>query len=265
MVSYNTILNRNEDLVSVIMPTYNSSNYINETIKSVLNQTYHNWELIVVDDCSTDNTCEIVKSFIKEEPRIKYFKLEINSGAAIARNKAVELAGGHYMAFLDSDDIWFPDKLNKQITFMKNNNYNFSCTSYTKIDEYGKFLNQVIEANKISDYEKILKNNPGNSTVVYNSKNLGKFIIPNIKKRNDYVMWLQVIKAAKHLYGIQEPLGSHRIRLGSLSNKKTNLIMYHWKVYRDIESLSVFKSFYLIIYWIFKTIFKTKLRRNIKK
>lgn len=250
--------NRAEELVSIIMPTYNSGHFIGKTIDSVLSQTYQNWEVIIVDDCSTDNTSKIVSSYTTKDNRIKYHRLDRNSGAAVARNKAVELSKGKYIAFIDSDDIWFPEKLSKQINFMEKNNYTFTSTSYTKIDEEGNFLNRIITAKFKSDYDGILKRNPGNSTIVYNAEALGKFMIPNIKKRNDYVMWLQVIKKAKYLYGIEEPLGSHRVRTGSLSSKKTNLVGYHWKVYRDIEGLSFIKSIYLIIYWIIVTVFKLR-------
>ncbi|MDU6855743.1 MAG: glycosyltransferase family 2 protein [Clostridiales bacterium] len=247
-----------DGLVSVIMPTYNCSDFIGVTFDSVISQSYKDWEIIVVDDCSTDNTKKIVEDYILKEPRIKYYKLDKNSGAAVARNKAVEIARGEYIAFLDSDDVWAEEKLTKQINFMKENNYNFTCTSYTKIDEEGNYLNRTIQAKDKSDYNGVLKTCPGNSTVIYNAKKLGKFKIPDIKKRNDYVMWLQVMKKEKYLYGIQEPLGSHRIRKGAISSKKTTLVKYHWKVYREIEKLSLFKSSYLIIYWIVVTVFKLR-------
>ncbi|MEN1968861.1 glycosyltransferase family 2 protein [Lentibacillus sp. N15] len=247
-----------EDLVSIIIPTYNSGEFIGRTLNTVLAQTYQNWEVIIVDDCSTDNTEEIVNNYKLKEPRINYYRLDKNSGAAIARNKAVNYALGRYIAFLDSDDLWFPEKLTKQITFMKSNNYTFTCTSYTKIDEKDNYLNRVINATVESDYDGILKRNPGNSTIIYDSNVLGKFKIPDIRKRNDYVMWLQVIKKAKYLYGIKEPLGSHRIRTGSLSQKKLNLVGYHWKVYREIEQLSIIKSSYLIMYWVVATVFKLR-------
>jgi teichuronic acid biosynthesis glycosyltransferase TuaG len=257
-VSSKQKINMSEDLVSIIMPTYNCGDFIGITLESLKAQTYQNWEVIIVDDCSTDNTAEIVNSYMLKEPRIRYHKLNKNSGAAVARNKAVELAVGKYVAFLDSDDLWFPEKLSKQIKFMENNNYSFTCTSYTKIDEYGNSLNRIIKARVKSDYNTILKRNPGNSTIIYDVKVLGKTKIPNIKKRNDYVMWLQVIKKAKSLYGIEEPLGSHRIRAGSLSRNKVNLVGYHWKVYRKIEKLSIIKSSSLIVYWIIATVFKIR-------
>lgn len=237
------------DLVSIITPAYNSEKYIASTLESVIQQTYKNWELLIIDDCSIDSTAKIVQSYMEKDKRIRYYKLDKNSGAAIARNKAIEHAKGKYLAFLDSDDIWFPDKLRKQINYMKKYDYNFTCTSYTKIDEQGNYLNHIVEANIKSNYDGLLKKCPGNSTVIYNAGRLGKFKIPDIKKRNDYVMWLQVIKKENYLYGIEEPLSSHRVRPNSISSNKINLLSYHWKVYREIEQLSFFKSIYLIFYW----------------
>lgn len=250
--------NKKEELVSIIMPAYNCGDFIGTTLDSVINQSYKNWEVIVVDDCSTDNTADVVQKYIKKDNRIKYHKLEKNSGAAVARNKSVDLATGKYMAFLDSDDVWFPEKLTKQIGFMEENDYGFTCTSYTKIDEQGEYLNRTIVAQPRRDYDGVLKTCPGNSTVIYDAEKLGKFKIPDIKKRNDYVMWLQVIKKEKYLYGIEEPLGSHRIRTEGISSNKKSLVGYHWKVYREIENLSLLKSSYLIAYWVVATVFKLR-------
>jgi glycosyltransferase involved in cell wall biosynthesis len=247
-----------QDLVSVIMPAYNCSGFIRETLESVVKQTYTNWEVIVVDDFSTDNTAQIIEAYSKQEPRIRYYRLETNSGAAIARNKGVSMADGKYIAFLDSDDTWYPEKLEKQIAYMKKNEYNFTCTSYDKIDERGKPINKITKARLKSGYDNVLKNCPGNSTVVYNAEALGKFYIEPIKKRNDYVMWLKVIKKAEYLYGIEEPLASYRIRNGSLSRNKISLIQYHWFVYREIEQLNVLKSTYLILYLTIGKIFQLR-------
>lgn len=254
-MSYNI---KNESLVSIIIPTYNSEAFIADTLNSVINQTYNNWEIIIINDCSTDGTFTIIKKYMENDSRIKYHSLDKNSGAAVSRNKAVSLSNGKYIAFLDSDDIWFPDKLSKQISFMESNDYLFTCTSYSKIDEKGNELNRTIGVKKQSNYHDVLKKNPGNSTVIYNAEALGRVYIPNIRKRNDYVMWLKVVKKAGNLYGLEETLASHRIRNGSLSSKKANLVGYHWKVYRSIENLSVFKSTYLILYWIFVTVFKLR-------
>ena len=145
-----------ENLVSVIMPTYNCGKFIEETIKSVANQTYKNWELIIVDDCSKDNTEEIVNRYIERDSRIKYHRLETNQGAAVARTKAMKMARGSYMAFLDSDDLWKNDKLEKQINFMEENSYNFTCTAYEQIDENNNLLNKIIRPKIKADYNRIL-------------------------------------------------------------------------------------------------------------
>ena len=246
----------NEELVSIIMPAYNCEKFIEQTINSVLNQSHANWELIIVDDCSTDDSAKIIKKYAVQDKRIRYFKNNRNSGAAVSRNKAIEQATGRFFAFLDSDDLWREDKLKKQIEFMQINNYAFTCTTYDKIDENNISLNRVINADEKSNYHRLLKKCPGNSTVMYDVSVLGKHFIPNIKKRNDYVMWLQIIKKAKYIYGMQEVLGSHRICKVSLSANKKSLIKYHWYVYRKIERLSFSYSAYLIIYWVLKSLLK---------
>lgn len=246
-----------EQLVSIIMPAYNCQKYIYESIKSVKEQLYEQWELIIVDDCSTDNTSIIIEKIKESDSRIKLYNMKENVGAAMARNYGVENAKGKYIAFLDSDDLWHHLKLQKQITYMEKYNVNFTCTSYNKIDEMGIQLNKIIHVQKKIEYNELLKDNCGNSTVIYNSEKLGKFFIPNIKKRNDYVMWLKILKTEKYLYGIDDVLGSHRVRSGSLSENKISLIKYHWLVYRKIEKLTLIKSSYLIMYWGFKSIFKS--------
>lgn len=237
------------DLVSIIMPAYNCEEFIETAIVSVLDQTYPFWELIIVDDCSTDNTWGIIHEYSKLGDKIITLRFEENSGAAHARNSAIDLARGEYIAFLDSDDIWNQEKLEKQISFMKSNNYYFTCTSYDKVDENGNSLNRKLSANIKSDYSGVLKTCPGNSTVIYNASQLGKFKISKIKKRNDYLMWLQVIKKAKYLYGLEQVLGSHRIRKNAISSNKLSLISYHWRVYRKEEKLNFFYSSYLVTYW----------------
>lgn len=238
--------------VSVIMPAYNCDKFIDATIQSLFSQTYTNWELIVVDDCSTDRTNEILKYYAGIDKRVKYKRNENNLGAAMTRNKAVSLASGQYLAFLDSDDVWKKEKLEKQLSFMKDNNCTFCCTAYGKIDENGRNLNRAISAESKSDYWGILKNCPGNSTIIYDAFALGKHIIPDIRKRNDYVMWLSVIKSAKTILGMNDLLGFHRVRTDSISSKKTVLLKYHWFVYRRIECLSFIRSAYLLAYWIKK-------------
>ena len=238
----------NEELVSIIMPTYNCAKFIGETIKSVIAQTYSNFEIIIVDDCSKDNTKDVVNSF--DDERIKYHRLEKNSGAAVARTTAMNMAKGKYMAFLDSDDLWMENKLERQLKFMKDNNYNITCTAYEQVNEDGESLNKVIKTKKKVDYNRILLDCPvGNSTVMYNVEALGKFEVPNIRKRNDDALWLQMLKKEKYIYGMDEVLAKYRIRSNSISSNKLSLIKYHWQLYRDIEHLSVIRSVFHICWW----------------
>lgn len=247
------------DLISVITPTYNCGRFIARTIESVQNQTYKNWEMIIVDDCSKDDTKEIVEQYAKKDSRIKYYLLETNSGAAVARTKAMELAEGKYMAFLDSDDIWKSDKLEKQLAYMKENSFNFCCTEYEQIDEDDKKLGRVIKTAKKTDYNRLLLDCPvGNSTVMYNVSEMGKFKVPNIRKRNDDALWLQMLKKEKYIYGMPEVLMEYRIRENSISSNKFNLIKFHWKLYREIEHLSIPRSVFHICYWCFLKVFKIK-------
>jgi len=246
----------NESLVSIITPLYNSEKFISETIESVLSQKYNNWEMIIVDDCSTDGGVEIVKDYKRNDERIKLIQLDKNSGAAIARNKAIEYAKGRFIAFLDSDDLWHPNKLKKQIDFMIINDYEFTYTGYQKITEKGQILDKYVSVKKKLSYKKALYSNYiGCLTVVYDRKKLGKIYMPLIKKRQDYALWLKILKIIKFGYGLDENLAYYRLRDNSMSSNKINLIKYHWKLYRDIEELSVLKSLYYLINNIFIKIF----------
>lgn len=239
-----------EGLVSVITPTYNCGKFIGATIASVQNQDYNNWEMIIVDDCSQDETKNIVTEIAAKDDRIKYFCLEKNSGAAVARTKAMQLANGEYMAFLDSDDLWVPNKLTSQLAFMKDNGYAFTCTAYEQIDENGELLGKVIKTISKTDYNRLLLDCPvGNSTVVYSVKQMGKFEVPNIRKRNDDALWLKMLKKEQYIYGMQDVLMQYRIRSGSISNNKLKVIKYHWILYREIEHLGVLRSLFHIGYW----------------
>lgn len=231
-----------QNLVSIIMPSYNTGKFIEETINSVLSQSYRNWELIIVDDCSTDSTDEVVAKFLSNE-RIKYFKNEKNSGAAVSRNKALREATGKWIAFLDSDDLWAPEKLEKQIRFMEENDYHFSYTNYSEIDEESKPLGRSVTGPK-----KIGKTGmynycwPGCLTVMYDAETVGLIQINDIKKNNDYAMWLKVCKKAK-CYLLDEDLASYRKRRGSISNHSyTALIKWHYKLFREAEGMNPIAS-----------------------
>ena len=239
-----------EKLVSIITPTYNCAKFIARTLDSVQAQTYQNWEMIIVDDRSQDNTKEIVEEYMKNDSRIKYHLLDENSGAAVARTEAMRLANGSYMAFLDSDDVWMPDKLERQIKWMNDNGYAFSCTAYEQIDENDNLLNRTIKTIKKTDYNRLLLDCPvGNSTVVYDVEKMGKFEVPNIRKRNDDALWLQMLKKEKYIWGMPDVLMKYRIRQNSISSNKLKVIKYHWILYREIEHLSVIRSAFHIFMW----------------
>lgn len=248
-----------EKLVSIITPTYNCAKFIARTLDSVQAQTYQNWEMIIIDDRSQDNTKEIVEGYMKDDPRIQYHLLDVNSGAAVARTTAMSLAKGSYMAFLDSDDIWMPDKLERQIRWMNDNGYAFSCTAYEQIDEDDNLLNRTIKTIKKTDYNRLLLDCPvGNSTVVYDVEKMGKFEVPNIRKRNDDALWLQMLKKEKYIWGMPDVLMKYRIRQNSISSNKFKVIKFHWFLYRDIEHLSVIRSAFHIFWWCVIKVLKVK-------
>lgn len=241
------------ELVSIIMPSYNTAEYIGESIECVLKQTYANWELIIVDDCSDDNTDEVVTRF--GDARIKYFKNEKNSGAAVSRNKALREAKGKWIAFLDSDDLWMPEKLEKQIKFMTDNGYAFSYTSYIEIDEKsvpnGKYITGPKNVNKRKMYDYCWL---GCLTVMYDAEKVGLIQINDIKKNNDYAMWLEICKKTE-CYLLDEVLGKYRKRSGSISNHAyAKLIKWHYKLYREAEERNTFMSAVLMsrnLFWGF--------------
>ncbi len=233
------------NLVSIITPLYNSEDFIRKTIESVQSQIYENWEMIVVDDASTDNGVEIVKKYADKDSRIKLIHLDKNSGGAVARNTAIKVARGKYIAFLDSDDLWHPEKLEKQISFMKENNYAFTFTKYQQMTENGDLLEKYIEVpKKISYRQSLLKNPIGCLTAVYDAEKLGKIYMPHIRKRQDYALWLKILRQEKHGYGLNENLAYYRLREDSVSSDKMSLIGHQWKLYRRVEKLSFLESIF---------------------
>lgn len=229
-------------LVSIIMPSYNTGRFITKTIESVLAQSYSDWELIIVDDCSKDNTDDVVTQYLVDA-RIRYIKNETNSGAAVSRNRALREAKGKWIAFLDSDDLWEPDKLEKQIAFMENNGYHFSYTNYIEIDE-----ESIPNGKRVTGPKRITKHGMYNYcwmgclTVMYDSATVGLIQIEDIKKNNDYAMWLKVCKKA-NCYLLDESLARYRKRSGSISNHGyMKLIKWHYKLYREAEKKNPISS-----------------------
>lgn len=244
-------------LVSIIMPSYNASRFIEESIDSVVGQSFVNWELLITDDCSQDNSIEIIQSYVKKDSRIKLFFLDKNSGAAEARNNSIREAKGKFIAFLDSDDIWQPSKLEQQISFMEKNNLAFSFTAYDQMSEDGVLLNKVIEVPKAISYHSYLKNTIiGCLTVVINRDITGDFKMPNIKTSQDMATWLLVLKRGFKAYGLNKNLATYRLVGNSNSSKKSKAAKDVWRVYRDIENLSVFYSCICFVGYAFNAIKK---------
>lgn len=244
--------------VTIIMPSYNSENFIIESIESVLAQTYSNWELIIVDDCSPDDSNKIIAKYIDSDSRIKLIKLQKNSGPAIARNMAIETANGRYIAFLDSDDVWLPNKLEKQIKFMQDNDLAFTYSSYKLVGEDNEDLGLFITKDKISYFDMLKTCSVGCLTAIYDTEKIGKQYMPLILKRQDYGLWLKILKLIGETRGILEPLATYRIRKNSVSSNKVKAAKYQWKIYREIEKLSFLKSLYYFAFYAYNGIIKYK-------
>jgi len=244
-------------LVSIITPLHNSEAFISDTIQSILNQTYTNWELLLIDDYSTDNTVTIVNRFLSKNKNIRLIKNKTNLGAAISRNKGIMEAKGDFIAFLDADDLWKVTKLEKQITFMQTSHCAVSFSSYELIDEAGKPLNKLVEALPMLTYKKYLKSNYiGNLTGVYNAKVLGKITSSNLRKRQDWVLWLNAIKASGNpALGILESLAYYRVRENSMSSNKVTLLKHNYWVYKKGLGFSTVKSFYYMLVFLWEHFF----------
>ncbi|HWJ76924.1 MAG TPA: glycosyltransferase family 2 protein [Niallia sp.] len=244
-------------LISVITPSYNSSKFISNTIESVMNQTYTNWEMIIVDDCSTDHTRELLTAYAQKDERIHVIFLKQNSGAGAARNKALEAATGRFITFLDSDDLWVPEKLETQLQFMLDRNIAFSFTEYELMNEEGERLNKTIHVPEKIDYHGLLKNTIiGCLTVMIDREKTGDFRMMNIKSRQDFVLWLAILKKGFTAYGLQKTLSIYRIVKGSISSNKLNTAKKNWYVFRKIEKLSFPYALWCFIHYAFYAVKK---------
>lgn len=247
-------------LVSIITPSYNTAKFIGETIRSVQAQTYPNWEMIIVDDCSTDNTDEVVAEYQNADGRIKYFKNEKNSGAAVSRNKALREAKGRWMAFLDSDDLWVPEKLEKQLKFMVENGYHFSCTYREQIKEDGTSLNKIAKSPlKMTKFDLHNYCWIGCLATMYDADYVGLVQIEDIKKNNDYAIWLKVIEKT-NCFCMAENLAKYRVRSGSISRHSyISLIKWHYRLWHEAEHRNCIVSSINTIRNLFFGVIKKKL------
>ena len=229
--------------VSIVIPSYNSSSYIMDAVKSALNQTYDNLEVIIADDASTDDTCAMIRKI--RDPRVKLIERTENGGAAAARNSAIRAATGRYIGFLDSDDYWLPDKLSKQIGKMREEAASCSCTSYIEKSQKGEVLVGV--PGEIN-YKRLLRENiiGTSSTVVYDTSTLSKIYMPSLRLAEDYATWLNMLRQCDSMLGIREPLTYRRRRSDSLSSRFVVMWWFTYRVYRDTQALSPVTSLYYL-------------------
>lgn len=242
-------------LISVITPAYNAAKFIGETIESVINQTYSNWEMVIVDDCSKDETRSIIEKYAKIDQRIKLYVLDENSGAAVARNKAMEMAKGRYIAFLDSDDRWLPEKLEKQLKFMQEKNIAFSFTGYVRMLEDGTRTKAIVMPPGTVNYDDLMKRCViGCLTVMIDRSKAGHVKMVNIRSRQDYVYWLTITKMGFLAYGIPEVLAEYRLVENSISSNKWKAAKMNWNVFRKIEKQSFLKSVWYFSHYVVRSI-----------
>lgn len=237
---------------------HNAARFINQSIESVIAQTYQDWELILIDDGSTDNSVELAEHYCQTDSRIQLIKLKHNSGAAVARNTGIKVARARYIAFLDSDDLWHPDKLKKQLAFMQTQNSAFSYTAYERIDENDKSRGLVGVPPTVTYHQMLKTSVIGCLTAMYDTQVLGKVYMPDIRKRQDYGLWLKLLKLIPEAHGLQQPLAQYRMRSGSISSNKLNTATYNWRLYRDIEKLSFLKSCYYFSHYAVRGLLRNK-------
>ena len=244
-------------LVSIITPCYNGAKFIGAAIESVLDQTYPNWEMLITDDCSSDNSEEIITEYARQDNRIKFFKLEKNSGAAVARNKSITEANGRFIAFLDGDDMWMPNKLELQLEFMEKKDCALSCTSLMYCNEDGE-IHSIELAPKTHNFHQSLRDNRiGTTAAIYDTQKVGKVLMPLIRKRQDWALFMTLLKRGIVAYGMKQPLCIYRVGQQSLSKNKWSLIKYNIATYQVVLGWSFIRAliFFLTVYmpsWTYK-------------
>lgn len=248
-------------LISVITATYNSELYIKEVYESLLKQTYKNWEWLVTDDCSSDETTQILQELSLVDNRVKIYHNEYNQGAAVSRNVSISRAQGCYIAFVDSDDLWHESKLQIQLNHMLNNKYDFTFTSYELIDANGSKLGKIVEdySTPISvNYNDMLKKKAtlGCSTVMIRKDAYKDILMPLLRTGQDYALWLKLLRNGGKAYLIPEVLTLYRILPGSISRNKLKKAARQWQVYREIESLPLLKSCRCFLFYAFRAVFR---------
>lgn len=253
---------KGEVLISIITPVHNCEAFIKDTIQSVQNQTYSYWEWIIVDDCSGDSSVGIITEIANADDRIKLIRNDKNHGPAITRNRGIKAAKGDFLTFIDGDDIWLPNFLEKSLSLCLEKGYEFVFASYQRKNEE---LEPLICDYRVPDkigYNDILRSCPISClTAFIDIRRIGKFYMPNINKRQDWCLWLAILKKVDYAYGIKEPLAIYRMRKDSLSRSKIKLIPYVWMVYRKIEGINFLRSSCLLFHWSFNGFKKYYINR----
>lgn len=251
-----------DELVSVVMPTFNSSKYLKESIESVLAQTYSNLELLLTDDSSTDvATQKMLKDYMHRDSRVRIFLRPHNVGPGGARNYSIEKARGRYIAFCDSDDRWMPHKLERQVAFMQEHNCCLCYSAYLSCDREGKVMGMVSAPARLSLKALMHDNKIGCLTAIYDTRPYGKFYMPLIRKRQDWALFLKILKHCHYAYGIQEPLAYYRLTPVSVSRHKMGLMKYNAQVYRKLFGYSVLQA-YAYLYCVFLPNYFMKVFKN---
>jgi glycosyltransferase involved in cell wall biosynthesis len=243
-------LNNQYNLVSVITANYNCALFIGQTIESVLSQTYQNWEMLIIDDCSTDNSIEIIEKYIKQDTRIKLFKTECNSGSPKKpRNIGIQNAQGQFIAFLDSDDIWLSDKLEHQLPFFNDGNVAIVYSNYEKMTDKGERSNRIIKAPERLTYKRLLKSNYiGCLTAMYDVSKTGKVYFSDYR-HEDFILWLTILRVGYIALNTNTLGALYRTREDSMTSKKLMVLKWQWVIYRDFLKLSVFNSIYYFCFY----------------
>lgn len=231
-----------DGLVSIITTLYNSGSFITKTIESVIAQTYSNWEMVITDDCSTDDGPQIVESYAAKDPRIKLFRLDENGGPGVARNHSIANSQGQYIAFLDSDDTWMPDKLEKQLALMKEKGCGVVYASYLICDGYDNVTGMVKCKTRTRYWREVCDNSIGFLTMMFDRKKVGDAMLPTIRKRQDWGLNIELLRRCRVAYGVKEPLAVYRIRKGSVSRDKLPLVKYNVSIYRQILGYSAVRA-----------------------
>lgn len=249
-----------EDLVSVIMPVYNAEVFLKGAIQSVVSQTYSDWELLVVDDCSTDDSAAIIHKFMEQDSRIHYYKTDKPSGSpTLPRNIGIEHACGRYIAFLDSDDLWCPEKLEQQLPLFENSDTAIVFSDYEKVSELGVRNHRVVKAPEITDYRKLLYGNIiGCSTAVYDTKKTGKVFFEYVN-HEDYILWLSILKKGVVARNTGTVNTFYRVRNSSVSSNKRKAMLWQWNIYVHVEKVGYIKAIYYFINYAYKAYRKSRI------